>query len=86
MLFFIKEHGINKAYQEEIYKFFLKPSLNLQKYPWLEKPLVKKTLVSITFAICLIMGVFHFIDDDISQHRPRRKGGLIAFSYNYRVG
>ncbi|MGB8810915.1 MAG: hypothetical protein WCD17_16290 [Acinetobacter calcoaceticus] len=85
--FFIKEYGINKVYQEEIYKFLFKAEFeSSKKYPWLEKPLIKKTLVSTTFAICLIMGIFHFIDDDISQHRPRRKGGLIAFSYNYRVG
>ncbi len=32
------------------------------------------------------MGIIHFIEDDITQQRPRRRGGLIAFSYNYRVG
>ncbi len=31
------------------------------------------------------MGIIHFIEDDITQQRPRRRGGLIAFSYNYRV-
>ena len=60
--------------------------MNLQKYPWLEKPLIKKTLVSSTFAGCFVMGIFHFIEDDITQQRPRRRGGLISFCYNYRVG
>lgn len=85
--FFIKKYGVNKTYQEEIYKFFFKAEFEYsKKYPWLEKTLIKKTLVSGTFSICFIMGIIHFIDDDISQHRPRRKGGLIAFSYNYRIG
>ena len=77
--FFIKEHGINKAYQEEIYKFFFKAEFeSSKKYPWLEKPLVKKTLVSSLFALCFIMGILHFIEDDITQQRPRRRGGLIS--------
>ena len=37
MLFFIRKYGINKAYQEEIYKFFSKPNLNLQKIPLVRK-------------------------------------------------
>lgn len=85
--FFIKKYGINKAYQEEIYKFFFKAEFeSSKKYPWLEKPLIKKTLVSSTFAGCFVMGIFHFIEDDITQQRPRRRGGLISFCYNYRVG
>ncbi len=85
--FFIKKYGVNKAYQEEIYKFFFKAEFeSSKKYPWLEKPLIKKTLVSSTFAGCFVMGIFHFIEDDITQQRPRRRGGLISFCYNYRVG
>ncbi|QIT18445.1 hypothetical protein [Acinetobacter pittii] len=85
--FFIKKYGINKAYQEEIYKFFFKAEFeSSKKYPWLEKPLIKKTLVSSTFAGCFVMGIFHFIEDDITQQRPRRRGGLISLCYNYRVG
>ncbi|WP_336939759.1 hypothetical protein [Acinetobacter pittii] len=85
--FFIKKYGINKAYQEEIYKFFFKAEFeSSKKYPLLERPLIKKTLVSSTFAGCFVMGIFHFIEDDITQQRPRRRGGLISFCYNYRVG
>ncbi|OTM95296.1 hypothetical protein B9X66_03485 [Acinetobacter pittii] len=73
--FFIKEQGINKAYQEEIYKFFFKAEFeSSKKYPWLEKPLIKKTLVSSTFAGCFVMGIFHFIEDDITQQRPSDVG------------
>lgn len=87
MLFFIRKYGINNAYQEEIYKLFFKAEFeSSKKYRWLEKPLIKKTLVSSTFAGCFVMGIIHFIEDDITQQRPRRRGGLIAFSYNYRVG
>jgi hypothetical protein len=32
------------------------------------------------------MGILHFIYDDITQQRPRRRGGLIVLGYNYRVG
>ncbi|HFG6920993.1 Uncharacterised protein [Acinetobacter baumannii] len=85
--FFIRKYGINNAYQEEIYKLFFKAEFeSSKKYHWLEKPLIKKTLVSSTFAGCFVMGIIHFIEDDITQQRPRRRGGLIAFSYNYRVG
>lgn len=85
--FFIKKYGVNKAYQEEIYKFFFKAEFeSSKKYPWLEKPLIKKTLVSSLFALCFVMGILHFIYDDITQQRPRRRGGLIVLGYNYRVG
>jgi len=85
--FFIKKYGVNKYYQEEIYKFFFKAEFeSSKKYPWLEKPLIKKILVSSTFAGCFVMGIIHFIEDDITHQRPRRRGGLISFSYNYRVG
>lgn len=85
--FFIKKYGVNKAYQEEIYKIFFKAEFeSSKKYPWLEKPLIKKTLVSSLFALCFVMGILHFIYDDITQQRPRRRGGLIVLGYNYRVG
>lgn len=85
--FFMKKYGVNKSYQEEIYKIFFKAEFeSSKKYPWLEKPLIKKTLVSSLFALCFVMGILHFIYDDITQQRPRRRGGLIVLGYNYRVG
>ena len=86
MLFLLENMELIKLIKRKSINSFSKPNLNLQKYRWLEKPLVKKTLVSSTFAGCFVMGIIHFIEDDITQQRPRRRGGLIAFSYNYRIG
>ena len=80
MLFLLENMELIKLIKRKSINSFSKPNLNLQKYRWLEKPLVKKTLVSSTFAGCFVMGIIHFIEDDITQQRPRRRGGLIAFS------
>lgn len=85
-IFFIKKHGVGKTYQENIYKLFFQAEFeSSKKFPWLEKPLIKKSIVSSMFILCFILGVFHFTVDDISYASGRR-GALIGFSYNYRIG
>lgn len=84
---FIKKIGIQKEFQHFIYeKFFQAEFEASKKYPWLEKPLIKKTIVSSIFLLCLLIGVLHFIFDEISFKTGSRRGALIEFSYNYKIG
>lgn len=84
---FIQRTGVGKAFQEKIYsKFFQDEFKASKKYPWLEKPLIKKTIVSGIFLLLLLMGILHFIFDEISLQDGSLKGALIQFSYNYRLG
>ncbi|WHR57642.1 hypothetical protein [Acinetobacter haemolyticus] len=88
-LFFllIKRFGLKKEFQHFIYDNFFQGEFNLsKKCPWLEKPLIKKTIVSSIFLLCLLMGLLHFIFDEISFHNSSRRGEIIRFSYNYRIG
>ncbi|MCH7337193.1 hypothetical protein [Acinetobacter sp. NIPH 2699] len=88
-LFFllIKKFRINKEFQEFVYsKFFQAEFESSKRYPWLEKPLIKKIIVSGMFLLCLLMGVLHFIFDEISFKTGSRRGALIEFSYNYKIG
>lgn len=88
-LFFklIKKFRINKEFQEFVYsKFFQAEFESSKKYPWLEKPLIKKTIVSGMFLLSLLMGVLHFIFDEISFQTGSRRGALIEFGYNYKIG
>jgi len=66
--------------------FFQAEFSNSHKYPWLEKPFIKKTLVSAMYLSCFAMGVIHFFYDDISFKSSSRRGALISLSYNYKIG
>ncbi|WP_343581756.1 hypothetical protein [Acinetobacter sp.] len=84
---FIKKVGMNKAFQEKIYsKFFQAEFESSKKYPWLEKPWIKKTIVSGMFLFCFIMGMGHFLLENISFQDGSRRGALIQLGYNYRIG
>ncbi|MGE8645909.1 hypothetical protein [Acinetobacter vivianii] len=84
---FIKRVGVSKAFQEKIYrKFFQAEFKASEKYPWLEKPLIKKTIVSGIFLLFLLISILHFLHDEISFQDGSRKGALIQLSYNYRIG
>lgn len=84
---FIKRVGVNKAFQEKIYsKFFQAEFDTSKKHPWLEKPLIKKTIVSGMFFFCFLMGMIHFLLDNISFQDGSRRGALIQLGYNYRIG
>lgn len=84
---FIKRVGVSKAFQEKIYsKFFQAEFKASEKYPWLEKPLIKKTIVSGIFFLFLLIGILHFLHDEISFQDGSRRGALIQLSYNYRIG
>ena len=86
-LLFIQKVGVNKAFQEKIYsKFFQAEFEASKKHPWLEKPLIKKTIVSGIFLFCFIMGVSHFLLENISFQDGSRRGALIQLGYNYRIG
>lgn len=86
-LLFIKKIGVNKAFQEKIYsKFFQAEFEASKKYPWLEKPWIKKTIVSGMFLFCFIMGMGHFLLENISFQDGSRRGALIQLGYNYRIG
>lgn len=86
-LLFIKKVGMNKAFQEKIYsKFFQAEFEASKKYPWLEKPWIKKTIVSGIFLFCFIMGMGHFLLENISFQDGSRRGALIQLGYNYRIG
>ncbi|WP_332604586.1 hypothetical protein [Acinetobacter sp. ESBL14] len=84
---FIKRVGLGKVFQEKIYSKFFQAEFDAsKKYPWLEKPLIKKTIVSGMFFFCFLMGMIHFLLDDISFQDGSRRGALIQLSYNYRIG
>ncbi|USA54957.1 hypothetical protein NDN13_07180 [Acinetobacter sp. C32I] len=84
---FIKRVGVNKAFQEKIYSKFFQAEFDAsKKHPWLEKPLIKKTIVSGMFFFCFLMGLIHFLLDNISFQDGSRKGALIQLGYNYRIG
>lgn len=84
---FIKNVGIKKQFQEVIYsKFFQAEFEASKKHPWLEKPFIKKTIVSGMFFFCFIMGMIHFLLDNISFQDGSRRGALIQLGYNYRIG
>jgi len=84
---FYKKIGVNKAFQEKIYsKFFQAEFDTSKKHPWLEKPLIKKTIVSGMFFFCFLMGMIHFLLDNISFQDGSRRGALIQLGYNYRIG
>ncbi|ENV08693.1 hypothetical protein F966_02808 [Acinetobacter higginsii] len=84
---FIKRVGVNKAFQEKIYSKFFQAEFDAsKKHPWLEKPLIKKTIVSGMFFFCFLMGLIHFLLDNISFQDGSRRGALIQLGYNYRIG
>lgn len=84
---FIKKVGVNKEFQEKIYSKFFQAEFDAsKKHPWLEKPLIKKTIVSGIFFFCFIMGMTHFLLDNISFQDGSRRGALIQLGYNYRIG
>jgi hypothetical protein len=84
---FIKNVGIKKQFQEVIYSKFFQAEFDAsKKHPWLEKPLIKKTIVSGIFLLCFIMGMTHFLLDNISFQDGSRRGALIQLGYNYRIG
>ncbi|ENW79923.1 hypothetical protein F909_03027 [Acinetobacter sp. ANC 3929] len=84
---FIKSVGVNKEFQEKIYSKFFQAEFDAsKKYPWLEKPLIKKTIVSGMFFFCFLMGMIHFLLDNISFQDGSRRGALIQLGYNYRIG
>ncbi|CAM4421947.1 hypothetical protein F901_03367 [Acinetobacter dispersus] len=84
---FIKRVGVSKEFQEKIYsKFFQAEFKASEKYPWLEKPLIKKIIVSGIFFLFLLIGILHFLHDEISFQDGSRRGALIQLSYNYRIG
>ncbi|WP_336042495.1 hypothetical protein [Acinetobacter dispersus] len=86
-LLFIKKVGVNKAFQEKIYsKFFQAEFEASKKHPWLEKPLIKKTIVSGIFFFCFLIGMSHFLLENISFQDGSRRGALIQLGYNYRIG
>ncbi|MBJ9956298.1 hypothetical protein [Acinetobacter courvalinii] len=84
---FFKRVGVSKAFQEKIYsKFFQAEFKASEKYPWLEKPWIKKTIVSGIFLFCFIMGMGHFLLENISFQDGGRRGALIQLGYNYQIG
>lgn len=86
-LIYIRKYGLKKEFQQKFYsKFFQAEFSSSHKYPWLEKPFIKKTLVSAIYLSCFAMGVIHFFYDDISFKSSSSRGALISLSYNYKVG
>lgn len=84
---FIKKHGTKKEFQEFIYSKFFQAEFEASiKYPWLEKPLIKKIIISGMFLLSLLFGVFHFLMDEISFQDGSRRGALIQLSYNFKIG
>lgn len=84
---FIKKYGVNKEFQQKIYSLFFQAEFSYShKYPFLEKPFIKKTLVSSIFLLCFLGSIIHFLQDKISFQSGNRRGALIEFSYNYRIG
>jgi len=84
---FIKRVGVNKEFQEKIYSKFFQAEFDAsKKHPWLEKPLIKKTIVSGMFFFCFLMGLIHFLLDNISFQDGSRRGALVQLGYNYRIG
>jgi len=84
---FLKKYGIQENFQKKIYSLFLQFEFSSSyKYPWLEIPIIKKTLVSSIFILCFLGSIWHFVHDEISFQSGSRKGALIEWSYNYRIG
>lgn len=81
----MKKYGLHLEYQQKFFNLFFRAKFeSSKKYPWLEKPLIKKTLVSCAFLLSFCMGVLHLCDATISF--PTRKSSLIPFLYNYQLG
>ena len=84
---FLKKYGIQENFQKKIYSLFVQFEFSSSyKYPWLGKPIIKKTLVSSIFILCFLGSIWHFVHDEISFQSGSRKGALIEWSYNYRIG
>ena len=86
-LIYIRKYGLKKEFQQKFYSLFFQAEFSSSyKYPWLEKPFIKKSLVSIIFFLCFLMGIWHFFQDEISFQDGSRRGALIKLGYNYRLG
>lgn len=84
---FMKRYGINEEFQEKIYSLFFSGEFKLSKrLPFLEKPFVKKFIVTCIVSLIVAIGIAHFIYDNISFPTTSRKGRFIHYCYNYKVG
>lgn len=84
---FIKYNGVNENFQEKIYSIFFSGEFKLsRKLPFLEKPFVKKFLVSCIVLLVLVIGLAHFLYDEISLPTTSRKGRFFHYCYNYKIG
>ena len=85
---FFKKIGINDEFQEFFFsKFFQVEFESSKKYPWLEKPIIKKTIVSLIFIGSFYLAVYHFVAfENITLQDGSRRGALIQLSYNFKIG
>ena len=84
---FFKYHGVNEKYQEKIYSLFFSSEFDFsKKLPFLEKPFIKKFIITCMVSLIVLLGVAHFLYDDISTIPTRGKGRFFHHCYNYKIG
>lgn len=84
---FIRSHGLGRRFQQQYYEIvFDHRSKHADKFPILDQPIFKKTCVSLLFIFCFMIGLFHFINDDISFASSSRRGQIFVLMYNTKLG
>jgi len=84
---FIRTHGLGQQFQQQYYELlFNYRSKHAQKFPIMDHPVFKKICVSLLFVIAFVIGVGHFVLDDVSLPSSSRRGALFEMMYNFKLG
>lgn len=84
---FIRTHGLGQQFQQQYYELlFDYRSKHAEKFPLMDHPVFKKICISLLFIIALVIGVFHFVLDDVSLPSSSRRGALFELMYNFKLG
>lgn len=87
----LKRWGMGKEFQRMCYRFIEENALDTKYTRWLKRfPLLLKIYLLVLIFLLIMLSVIHLFDADISiksdRHYGRRRGQLVALSYQYRIG
>lgn len=84
---FIRTHGLGQQFQPQYYQlFFNQRSKHADKFPIMDHSAFKIISVSLLLIFGLILGLFHFVLDNISVVGSSHKGYLFSVMYNLKIG
>lgn len=81
----VQKFGLGREFQQEFFEILFQDEFKLsEKFPWLEKPIIKISLITIFF-ICLLLGLSLHLQNENIGFRSSRKDHFYSL-YHFKLG